>query len=176
MCDQSRTDDFFPVCDCTEFLFNLSLKIPHPGRAVHTPVSQDLLSALSPLLSALVLREPKRELSLCSSHWLCRLLCAVFHTAFIYVTLYIIYLALKIFFFFFGVDHFYSLYWISYNIASVCYVCIFWPQGTWDLSFLTRDWTLSPCIGRWSLNHWTAREVPIYLTFNLLVTLTQFVF
>ena len=64
MCDQSQTDGFFPVCDCTEFLLNLSLKIPHPGRSVHTPVSQDLLSALSPLLSALVLREPKTEPSL----------------------------------------------------------------------------------------------------------------
>ena len=25
-----------------------------------------------------------------------------------------------------------------------------------------RDWTSSPCIGRWSLNHYTAREVPLY--------------
>ena len=102
-------------------------------------------------------------------------LCCVSYSLYLCNTLYYLFSFKKIFFFF-GVDHFYSLYWISYNIASVCYVCIFWPQGTWDLSFLTRDWTLSPCIGRWSLNHWTAREVPIYLTFNLLVTLTQFVF
>ena len=30
----------------------------------------------------------------------------------------------------------------------------------WDLSFSTRDQTHTPCIGRWSFNHWTSREVP----------------
>ena len=40
------------------------------------------------------------------------------------------------------------------------YVLVFWPQGMWDLSSLTRDRTCTPCIGRRSLNHWTAREVP----------------
>ena len=30
----------------------------------------------------------------------------------------------------------------------------------WDLSFPTRVWTLTPCIGRWSANHWMAKEVP----------------
>ena len=35
------------------------------------------------------------------------------------------------------------------------------PHGMWDLSSLTRDRTHAPCIGSvWSLNHWTAREVP----------------
>ena len=29
--------------------------------------------------------------------------------------------------------------------------------GIWDLSSLTRDHTLDPCLGRPSLNHWTAR-------------------
>ena len=29
----------------------------------------------------------------------------------------------------------------------------------WDLSFLTRDWTHTPCIGKWSFNHWTTREI-----------------
>ena len=37
---------------------------------------------------------------------------------------------------------------------------VFWPRGMWDLSSLTRDQTCTPCIGRWSLNHWTTREVP----------------
>ena len=32
----------------------------------------------------------------------------------------------------------------------------------WDLSSLTRDWTRVPCIGRWILNHWTTREVPLH--------------
>ena len=39
-------------------------------------------------------------------------------------------------------------------------VLVFWPWGLWDLSFLTRDWTWTPCIGRWSLNHCTSREGP----------------
>ena len=29
----------------------------------------------------------------------------------------------------------------------------------WDLNFLTRDWTQTPCIGRQSFNHWITREV-----------------
>ena len=38
----------------------------------------------------------------------------------------------------------------------------FFGHKTWDLSSPTRDraWTWAPCIGRWSLNHWTTREVP----------------
>ena len=30
----------------------------------------------------------------------------------------------------------------------------------WDLSSPTRDRTRTPCLGRKSVNHWTAREVP----------------
>ena len=41
------------------------------------------------------------------------------------------------------------------------YISVFWPPGMWDLSFLTKDWTRTPCIGRWSLNHWMLREVPL---------------
>ena len=37
---------------------------------------------------------------------------------------------------------------------------VFWLQGMWDLSSLNRDRTGTPCIGKPSLNHWTAREVP----------------
>ena len=58
------------------------------------------------------------------------------------------------------VDHFKIIYWIHYSIASVVYVLIFCLWGMWDLSSLTRDWTCNPCFGRWSLNHWTIREVP----------------
>ena len=35
----------------------------------------------------------------------------------------------------------------------------FWPRGMPDLSSPTRDQTLTPGIGRRSLNHWTIREV-----------------
>ena len=50
------------------------------------------------------------------------------------------------------------------------YVLVFWPRAMWDLSSLTRDQTHTLCNGRGSLNHWSAREVPIFclikLTFN----------
>ena len=36
---------------------------------------------------------------------------------------------------------------------------IFWPHGTWNLSSPTRDWTRTPSLEVWSLNHWTTREV-----------------
>ena len=45
-------------------------------------------------------------------------------------------------------------------------VLFFWPWGLWDLSSLTRDRTCSPCIGRCSLNHWTASEVSLSLPFG----------
>ena len=68
------------------------------------------------------------------------------------------------FFFFFDVDHFKSLYWIWYNIASI-YALIFWPWGMWDLYSPTRDQTCIPCIGWRSLNHWTTRKAPILLSY-----------
>ena len=51
---------------------------------------------------------------------------------------------------------------VNFLQYSFCFmVCFFfWPQGTRDFNSPTRDWTCIPCIGRWSLNHWTAREVP----------------
>lgn len=64
--------------------------------------------------------------------------------------------------FLFYVDHISSLYWICCDIAFVVYVLVFWPGGLWDLSFQTRDWTLTPCIGRWNLYHWISGEVPIW--------------
>ena len=36
----------------------------------------------------------------------------------------------------------------------------------WDLSSLTRDQTCTPCIGRWSLNHWAPRKVPYFPLLN----------
>ena len=38
---------------------------------------------------------------------------------------------------------------------------MFWYCGMWNLSFLPRDWTPTPCTAR-SLNHWTTREVPVH--------------
>ena len=40
------------------------------------------------------------------------------------------------------------------------YFLAFWPRGMRNLSSLTKDWTHTPCIGGWSLNYWTAREIP----------------
>lgn len=37
------------------------------------------------------------------------------------------------------------------------------PRGKWDPSSPTRDQTHVPCIGSWVLNHWTTREILIYL-------------
>ena len=36
-------------------------------------------------------------------------------------------------------------------------------RGMWDLNYPTRDQTGIPCIKRQILNHWMAREVPIFI-------------
>ena len=48
----------------------------------------------------------------------------------------------------------------SVTILLLFYVSVFWLRGLWDLSSGTRDPIPTPCIGRRSLNHWTASEVP----------------
>ena len=40
------------------------------------------------------------------------------------------------------------------------YFLAFWRRGMRTLSSLTKNWTHIPCIGSWSLNYWTAREIP----------------
>ena len=47
----------------------------------------------------------------------------------------------------------------SMNLLQYCFCFIFWPGGMWDLSSLSKDSTCTYCIGRWSFNHWTTREV-----------------
>ena len=54
------------------------------------------------------------------------------------------------------------------TILLLFYVLVFWPWGMWDLSSPTRDQTHTPCIGKRSLNHWTAREVPALLKFLII--------
>ena len=49
------------------------------------------------------------------------------------------------------------------TVLLLFYVLVFWPQGMWDLSSPTRDRACTPCIGRQSLNHQTAREIPEYI-------------
>ena len=48
------------------------------------------------------------------------------------------------------------------DVYLLCFL-VFWPQGMWDLSFPTRYWTCTPCIGRQSLNYWTTREVSMVM-------------
>ena len=64
------------------------------------------------------------------------------------------------FFFFFDVDYFFKVFIEFVTILLLFYVLVFWPQGMWDLSSSTWDWTHTHCIGRQSINHWTTREVP----------------
>ena len=42
-------------------------------------------------------------------------------------------------FFFFDVDHFLKAFIEFVTILLLFYVLVFWPQGTWDLHFPTRD-------------------------------------
>ena len=35
-----------------------------------------------------------------------------------------------------------------WNLLQYCFCLMFWLRGMWALSFLTRDWTRTPCIGR----------------------------
>ena len=53
------------------------------------------------------------------------------------------------------------------TILLLFYVLGFWLRGTWELSSPTRDRTRTPCIGRQSLNDWTAKEVPVRLLWIL---------
>ena len=53
-----------------------------------------------------------------------------------------------------------SIHWICYNIISVLYFGFFWPGVMWDLRSPARDRAYKPCVGRQSLNHWTAKEAP----------------
>ena len=46
------------------------------------------------------------------------------------------------------------------TVFFLFYALVFWLPGMWNLRFPTRDKTYTACAGRWSLNHWTAREGP----------------
>ena len=53
------------------------------------------------------------------------------------------------------------------------HVLTFWLLDMWGPSSLTRDQILTLCIGRWSFNHRTTREVPA-LTLNVISSLFLF--
>ena len=54
------------------------------------------------------------------------------------------------------------------TLLLLFYVLVFWPRGMWDVSSPTRDQTCTPCIGRWSRNHCSAREVYCVYSWGLL--------
>ena len=56
------------------------------------------------------------------------------------------------------------------TILLLFYILVFWPRGMWYLCYPTRDGTLTPCIGRQSLNHWNAREVLVSTTLEAKIT------
>ena len=60
---------------------------------------------------------------------------------------------------------FFFFFWVFIEFVIILLLffydfLFFWPWGMWDLRSPTRDQTCTPCIGRWSPNHWTTREVP----------------
>ena len=62
------------------------------------------------------------------------------------------------------------------NLLQCCSCFMFWIfglWGRWDLSTLTRDLTLTPCVGRQSPNHWTTREVLLLALVIFTNTLTS---
>ena len=54
---------------------------------------------------------------------------------------------------------------------SSCGTGFICPAAWGNLSSLTRNQTHIPCLGRWNLNHWTLREVPVFLLIFLKVQL-----
>ena len=76
----------------------------------------------------------------------------------------------------------YILYIVLQSVFSPYYLCIYLAMpglscGNQDLqsslrhagsSSLTRDQIRAPCIGVWSLSHWTSREVPAICFFFLI--------
>ena len=65
--------------------------------------------------------------------------------------------------------------WADGGITSGFTVVDFFPMpcSMWDLSAPTRDRPHTPCIGVWSLNHWSAREVPGFIVIIKLFCLFQ---
>ena len=81
------------------------------------------------------------------------------------------------FFFFFGLCGPFLFWKVLIEFFTVLLkICglVFWPWGMRDLTSLTRDRTYTLCFGRWSLNQWTSREVPVIcLSFYPFISLFQ---
>ena len=59
------------------------------------------------------------------------------------------------------------------TIFLLLYVLDFWPLGMWDLSSPSRNQTHTLCTGRWTLNHWTARKVPLDILYRIFLVRTK---
>ena len=72
------------------------------------------------------------------------------------------------------VGRFFTIWATREALYCFCFTFFFfWPQGMWDLSSPTRNWTHTSYIGRWSLNHWTSWAVPEKILIKLLKTCLQ---
>ena len=69
----------------------------------------------------------------------------------------------------------YKVFIEVFKVLLLFYVLVFWLRGMWDFSSPTRNWTHIPHIGRWSLNHWTVREIPLILFQRLNILMCIFV-
>ena len=83
-----------------------------------------------------------------------------------YIGLKIIKINLCFFFAFFLMWHIFKVFVGFVTILLLFYALVFWPWVMWDPRSPTRDWTHTPCMGRWSLNHWTAMKVPFLFLFT----------
>ena len=68
----------------------------------------------------------------------------------------------------------YSFFFLSTFLKCLlnslqCYFCltfcIFCLWELWDVSSQTKDGTCTPCLGQWSLNHWTTKGSPLTVFF-----------
>ena len=68
--------------------------------------------------------------------------------------------------FFFWCGPFFNVFIEFVAVLLMLYVLVCWLSGMWDLSSMTGDQACTHCIGRQSLNPWTAREVHSLCLYN----------
>ena len=58
----------------------------------------------------------------------------------------------------------------KFTLLFLIFLCFGWTmQHVWDLSSLIRDWTCSPAVEVWSLNHWLPRK-SLFISSNSCLT------
>ena len=66
-----------------------------------------------------------------------------------------------------SVKYLLNFFFFKFSYVGSSFWHMGFPHGTWNLSTPTWDRTHIPCIGRWILNHWATREVPLKYLLNL---------